>query len=80
MIEVVSIASQDISGELQRIVCLVRAGEQMQMGAPNEKCAFAVLRSIGGLSAEENKKHTKNLADLLNNQLGITPDKSVCPL
>lgn len=53
----------------------VNAGQDLCFGATDEPAALCDLASIGALSVESNKKHSKALSDLLQQQLKVEPTR-----
>jgi phenylpyruvate tautomerase len=53
----------------------VNAGQNLSFGGTDEPAALCDLMSIGALSVESNKKHSKALMELLGKQLSIKPSR-----
>ena len=62
-------------GKPERYV-MVTVGEQvMMMAGSDQPAAFADIRSIGGLNREVNRKLSEGVCRVLQDQLGISPDR-----
>nr|CAI5840409.1 unnamed protein product [Callosobruchus analis] len=46
----------------------------MTFGGSTEPCAYATLMSIGALGVNENKKHSKAIAECMSS-IGVAPDR-----
>ena len=55
------------------MVSITQAG--MSMSGRPDNAAFADIRSIGGLNEEVNQKLSQDVCKVLNDLLGITPDR-----
>uniref|UniRef100_A0A6G1SE08 L-dopachrome isomerase n=1 Tax=Aceria tosichella TaxID=561515 RepID=A0A6G1SE08_9ACAR len=53
----------------------VNAGQNLSFGGTDEPAALCDLTSIGALSVESNKKHSKALMNLLEKQLGVSSQR-----
>lgn len=60
-------------GKPEAYVMVVCEWEPMLFGGSSEPCAFAELRSLGGLDAETNVTLSHQLCQLLEEEAGITP-------
>lgn len=54
----------------------VNAGQNISFGGTDEAAALCDLVSIGALSVESNKKHSKNLMALLEKTLKVSPSRA----
>lgn len=57
------------------IAVQVNANQDLCFGGTNEPAALCELTSIGALSTESNKKHSKALMELLEQKLSIRPNR-----
>lgn len=57
------------------IAVQVNAGQDMSFGGTDEPAALCDLTSIGALSVESNKKHSKALMQLIEGQLKVKPTR-----
>lgn len=60
---------------LQYVVATVIGGVNMSWGGTSDPAAQATLLSIGCLGTEPNKKHAKELYELISKELGISKDR-----
>lgn len=54
----------------------VNPGQSISFGGTDEPAALCDLVSIGALSVEANKKHSKALMDLLERELKVPPSRT----
>jgi phenylpyruvate tautomerase len=59
----------------ENYVMIVVEEKAIMMSGTTEPAAFAVLKSIGGITAKNNKMFSSRLCALLKDQLGIGPDR-----
>lgn len=62
-------------GKPERYVMVTVSEAAMLIGASEGPAAFADLRSIGGLNGTVNRKLSERLCALLQEQLGIPPER-----
>lgn len=60
---------------MQYCVAVIIPGVIASWGGSNAPQGQASLMSIGALSVEENKKHSKALAEIIEKELGIPSDR-----
>lgn len=65
----------NLKNSFQYCCASVVGGVNMSFGGNNEPAAQATLMSIGALSVEENKKHSKAIYDLVCPVLGVPADR-----
>jgi phenylpyruvate tautomerase PptA (4-oxalocrotonate tautomerase family) len=58
----------------QYVMVVVNPAAFLMSGKPGE-AAFVDVRSIGGLSGEVNRQLAQKIGDLLNESLGVPPDR-----
>jgi phenylpyruvate tautomerase len=68
------IVAGTISKPEQYVMVVVSPAAILMSGKPGES-AFADIRSIGGLSDEVNRQLAQKIGDLLNESLGVPPDR-----
>lgn len=62
-------------GKPERFVMISISEAAMLMSGAEAPAAYVDIRSIGGLDAEVNRKLSGQICALLQQQLGITPDR-----
>ncbi len=62
-------------GKPEAYVMVVCAWEPMVFGGSDEPCAFAELRSLGGLDPETNVTLSRQLCQLLEEGAGVAPER-----
>lgn len=62
-------------GKPERYVMVVVSEAAMLMGGAEGPAAYADIRSIGGLNNAVNRKLSEQISILLQQQLGISPDR-----
>ena len=62
-------------GKPERYVMVIVSETAMLMAGAEGPAAYADIRSIGGLSREVNRKLSERVCGLLQEQLGIPPDR-----
>ncbi len=71
-----SIISQHLNKPEKFVQIILVPNQDMMMGGePDKGCANCQLTSIGGLGVEENKKLCSLVFPLLEEHLGVAPDK-----
>ena len=62
-------------GKPEQYVMVSIGQAAMMMSGKADGAAFVEIRSIGGLSGEVNRKLSQQVSELLNDSLGIPPDR-----
>lgn len=62
-------------GKPERFVMIAVQEQAMMMAGDESPCAHADIRSIGGLNGAVNRKLSERLCGLLQERLGIPPDR-----
>jgi phenylpyruvate tautomerase PptA (4-oxalocrotonate tautomerase family) len=62
-------------GKPERYVMVTVTEQAMMMAGSEQPAAFADIRSIGGLNRDVNRKLSERICALLQDQLGIPPDR-----
>lgn len=62
-------------GKPERYVMILVGEDAMMMAGDESPAAYADIRSIGGLNREVNRKLSERVCGLLQEQLGIPPDR-----
>jgi len=65
----------ETTGKPQQYVMVTASQAAMQMSGRPGDAAFVDVRSIGGLTGEVNRNLSKRVCELLNDSLGIPPDR-----
>jgi phenylpyruvate tautomerase len=65
----------DSLGKPERYVMVTVSSTEILMSGSAGQAAFVDLRSIGGLTREANRKLAEAICRVLNNSLGIKPDR-----
>ena len=65
------IVAKSLGKPVSYVAVHVNAGQDLSFGGTDEPAALCDLTSIGALSVESNKKHSKALMDLLEQQLKV---------
>ena len=65
----------EVLGKPERFVMVSVNEAAMLMAGAETPAAYVDIRSIGGLNAEVNRKLSARICALLQQQLGITPDR-----
>jgi phenylpyruvate tautomerase PptA (4-oxalocrotonate tautomerase family) len=65
----------EIIGKPERYVMVAAGQAAMQMSGNPGDAAFVDVRSIGGLSDEVNRKLSQKVCQLLNDSLGVPPNR-----
>jgi len=68
------IVAQTIGKPEQYVMVTIGQAGMLMAGKPGD-AAFGDLRSIGGLSSEVNRQLSQKICQLLNQTLGIAPDR-----
>lgn len=64
-----------IIGKPEQYVMVTAGQAAILMSGQADEAAFVDIRSIGGLTGEVNRKLSKQICQLLDDSLGITPDR-----
>lgn len=70
------VIAKSLSKPVSYIAVQVNAKQDLCFGGTNEPAALCELTSIGALSVEANKRHSKALMDLLKQQLKVEPSRA----
>jgi len=62
-------------GKPERYVMVIVSEQVMMMAGSDQPAAFADIRSIGGLNREVNRTLSEGVCRVLQDQLGISPDR-----
>ena len=62
-------------GKPEQYVMVTVSQSAILMSGQDDGAAFADVRSIGGLTGEVNRKLTEQVCKLMNDSLGIPPDR-----
>jgi phenylpyruvate tautomerase PptA (4-oxalocrotonate tautomerase family) len=65
----------EIIGKPQQYVMVAASQSAMMMSGTGDDAAFVDVRSIGGLSGEVNRKLSRKVCQLLNESLGVPPNR-----
>ena len=65
----------ECTGKPERYVMIAVSEATMLMAGAETPSAHAEIRSIGGLNGAVNRKLSERICTLLNEQLGISPDR-----
>ncbi len=75
LLAALSKAIGEIIGKPQQYVMVTASQSAMMMSGASGDAAFVDVRSIGGLSGEVNRKLSRKVCQLLNESLGIPPNR-----
>lgn len=62
---------------MQYVCIQINTEKNMIFAGTNEPCALIKVASIGKISVEENKIHTKNITEFITKNLGLDPNRYV---
>ncbi len=65
----------DSTGKPEQYVMVTVSQSAMLMSGKAGDCAFVDIRGIGGLNGETNRKLSQRICKLLEDSLGIAPDR-----
>lgn len=74
-IQATDVIAKSLGKPASYIAVQVNAGQDISFGGTNEAAAVCDLVSIGALSVETNKKHSKALMALLEKTLKVSPSR-----
>lgn len=75
LLKELSIAVAETIGKPENYVMVAVAQDSIMMSGEKGDCAYAEIRSIGGLHREVNHELTMKICVLLNDHLGIPSDR-----
>lgn len=75
-VKLLEVISKSLGKPASYIAVHIQPDQDLTFGGDSEPAALCSLVSIGALSVESNKKHSKAIMDVLQQTLRISPEKT----